>query len=787
MEQPLPTRKRFAGALRRRSRNAPKVATRAINQDAMSEEFQTVNEEVETSKEELQSLNEELTALNSQLQETLEQNRSVANDLENILNSADVATLFLDEQFNIRFFTPAVTPLFSMIASDIGRPLADLASHFAEGRLLADARAVLSSLTPITREVMAENGAWYTCRILPYRTKDNRIEGVVITFVDVTERKQAEDAVNAAKLAAETANLGKSRFLAAASHDLRQPLQTFILLLDLLEMEVEDSPASQLIVRGREALTAMSGMLNTLLDINQLEAGVISPEIVDFPIDDLLKRLRTEFAYHTQSRGLDWRVLPCELSVRSDPRLLEQMIRNLLSNAVKYTAKGGILLGCRRRGGKLRIEVWDTGPGIPSSQFREIFKEFHQIDNPGRDRSRGLGLGLAIVQRLGDMLHHVVNVRSRVSSGSVFTVDVPIVRKARGDVSAGAIPKRQKGPPQSGLILIVEDDRGIRDAFEMLLKATGHRTAVAASGEEAEEVIIRNGVRPDMAILDYNLPRGLTGVQILTRLRERLGSDLPALIVTGDISTETLSEISKQNCVHRSKPIKGETLTQVVQQILAEPRAPPNISSSRHVEAAGTQLGNIFVVDDDIGVCDAIRAMLRAEGALVETYTSGEEFLSNHDPHLDGCLLVDAKMPGMDGLELLERLKAKGQQLPAIMITGEGDVQMAVRAIKAGADDFIEKPIGRADLLARIAHAIEHSSDLSQWSTSRYAATARFAALTPRERQVMELVLVGQPSKNIAADLGVSQRTIESHRASLMRRVGAKTLPELVRLAVAAT
>jgi two-component system CheB/CheR fusion protein len=251
----------------------PKAAKRATNQAAMSEELPAVNEEVETSKEQLQSLNEELTALNSQLQEALEQNQSVVNDLENILNSTDVATLFLDGQFNIRFFTPAVTPLLGIIASDIGRPLADLVGHFAEGKLLADARAVLSSLTLITREVAAENGAWYICRILPYRTKDNRIEGVVITFVDVTERKRAEDAVNAAKLAAESVNLGKSRSLAAASRDLRQHLQAFTLLLDLLEMEVvEDSPASQLIVRGREALTAMTGVLNTPLDISQLEA-----------------------------------------------------------------------------------------------------------------------------------------------------------------------------------------------------------------------------------------------------------------------------------------------------------------------------------------------------------------------------------------------------------------------------------------------------------------------------------------------------------------------------------
>ncbi len=176
----------------------------------------------------------------------------------------------------------------------------------------------------------------------------------------------------------------------------------------------------QLVMRSEETLTAMAGMLNTLLDINQLEAGVIRPEIIDFPINTLFERMKTEFAYHTQTHELGWRVLPCRLAVRSDPRLLEQMIRNLLSNAVKCTEKAKILLGCRRRANKLRVEVWDTGLGIPEGQLRAIFEEFQQIDNPARELSRGLGLGLAIVQRLGNLLGHNIDVRSLHGRGSVF-------------------------------------------------------------------------------------------------------------------------------------------------------------------------------------------------------------------------------------------------------------------------------------------------------------------------------------------------------------------------------
>ena len=193
---------------------------------------------------------------------------------------------------------------------------------------------------------------------------------------------------------AELATIAKSRFLAAASHDLRQPLQTLALLQGLLAKTVEGERAQKLVTRLDDTLGAMSGMLNTLLDINQIEAGTVHAEKVAFPINGLLDRLRDEFAYHAQAKRISLRVVPCGLSINSDPRLLEQMIRNLLSNALKYTRQGKVLIGCRRHGAMLSIEVWDTGIGIPADEIEAIFEEYHQLDNPARERSRGLGLGL---------------------------------------------------------------------------------------------------------------------------------------------------------------------------------------------------------------------------------------------------------------------------------------------------------------------------------------------------------------------------------------------------------
>jgi len=781
------TRKDLENAIR--DREIAEEEIRAINEEAMSvnEEFQTTNEELETSQEELQSLNAELNALNNQLQETVEQHRATADDLQNILNSSDLATIFLDEKLNIRFYTPAAKALFSVIATDVGRPLADLARHFANPSLLSDARTVLANLVPVTREVEGENSAWYNCRTLPYRTKDNRIEGVVITFADITARKRTEAVAVAAEMQAQHANLGKSRFLAAASHDLRQPLQTLSLLQGLLAKTLKDKDALQLVARGDAVLMAMSGMLNTLLDINQLEAGVVLPEFVDFPINNLLDALEAEFAFPARAKGLNWRVLPCRLMVRSDPRLLGQMVRNLVSNAVKYTPDGGLVLGCRRRADKLRIEVWDTGLGIPAGQLRAIFEEFHQVDNPARKPGRGLGLGLAIVQRLAELLGVSVDVQSREGDGSVFSVEVPLsppgARPAPIVVEAGA----DALAAVRGSILIVEDDAALRDSLDLFFRADGHRVSVAADGDEAIRLVERGGLRPDFAIVDYNLPRERTGLQVLARLCEVLGHGLPALILTGDISTETLRDIAAQGYEQRTKPVAAEDLKRLIARLLSG-RAPPAARAKPSAPVADAAEGPvIFLIDDDHAVREAMRDLLRANGRRVEDYAGAEAFLEAYRSGDEGVLLVDAVMPGMDGFALLGRLAADGHPPPAIVITGNGDVSTAVRALRAGAADFIEKPVSETELLASIDHALEQLHRSTSLSPSHAEATKRLAKLTARQRLVLEAILAGQPNKNIAADLGISQRTVEAHRAAIMHKTGCRSLSELVRVALAAT
>ena len=416
---------------------------KAVNEEALSvnEEYQSTNEELLTSKEELQSLNEELTALNSQLQETLERQRTTANDLQNVLYSTDVATIFLDTRLNIRFFTPATKALFNVIAGDIGRPLADLNALARDTALLPDAAAVLKSTVPIEREIEARNGDWFIRRILPYRAENGDIEGVVITFANITERRHTAEALEAAERTARSANIAKSRFLAAASHDLRQPLQALKLVQGMLAKSIKDEPARKLLARLDDTVGAMSGMLNTLLDINQIEAGTVQAHKLAFPIDDILRRLRGEFTYVAQSQGLKLTVVPSSLIVLSDPQLLEQMTRNLLANALKYTRTGKVIVGCRRRGDQVTIEVIDTGIGIPRRELAAIFEEYHQLHNEARERSHGLRLGLSIVKRLGDLLDHHVGVRSVPNRGSSFWITVPMVGTAAAIMESAAVAK----------------------------------------------------------------------------------------------------------------------------------------------------------------------------------------------------------------------------------------------------------------------------------------------------------------------------------------------------------
>ena len=760
---------------------------KAVNEEASSvnEEYQSANEELLTSKEELQSLNEELTALNSQLQETLDRQRITATDLQNVLYSTNVATLFLDTDLNIRFFTPTTRSVFNIIPSDIGRPLSDLHSLAHDNELPADAARVLKHLTPVDREVETSKGLWFLRRVMPYLTDGdgtgNGVDGVVITFTDITERNRVARDLQAAKQEADLANIAKTRFLAAASHDLRQPLQSLALLQGLLAKTAGTDTTRQLVLRLDETIETMSGMLNTLLDINQFESGMVRVHKIDVPVNAIFERLKNEFMYHAQARGLTFKVMPCSLTIVTDPALLEQLIRNLLSNAMKYTQLGGVLLGCRRQHGCVRIEVRDSGIGIGDKDLEAIFDEYYQVDNPARQRSRGLGLGLSIVKRLADVLDHPISVRSQPGRGSVFSIEVrrPATVPTQQTDAATTSPdtlRLARTEQVKGTILVVEDDPEVRGLVQMLLESDGHRVVTAGNGPAALSMLDGYGPTPDLILADFNLPDAMTGVEAARRITERLKHKVPVIILTGDVSVATVRAIALSDCLGMNKPVRPDDLLATVQGLL----------SAGHPRSGAPASTMIYVVDDDADVRDLLTATLSEDGFRVASFGDAESFLAHFDSGLRACLLIDAGLPGMSGLELLHNLRAAGHALPAIMITGNSDVAMAVAAMKAGASDFLEKPVRPAELTASVDRALAQSVDATARSSWQAAAARHLDDLTLRQRQIMHLVLAGHPSKNIAADLGISQRTVENHRAAIMSKTGTKSLPALARLAMAA-
>jgi two-component system CheB/CheR fusion protein len=812
---------------------------------SINEELQSTNEELETSKEELQSLNEELATVNGQLEEKLIALEGTSDDLNNLLNSTDIATLFLDRERRIKRFTPAAVRLFTLIPGDVGRPITDVARRFDDPTLLDDAARVVETLIPIEAQVLAADGATLIRRILPYRTREHRIEGVVITFADITAsvragatiagrarqeaaladlgrsalaappeatlidealrrvvevldadcatlfelgfdgaatlgaaagrvaavleraplpadtlsdiahaaslripvlvrdyaedpqirphaafpqgsvasglaiafdraptrvlavhdrrpghfaeedqrflqsiatvfglaserqraaralaeavelardiidtqrlpvllvdaadrvvsasaayhrsfgttvatvagrpiadlpvgdsaelrvaieavraggppvvglalppvslegapaleliadvqrlgrtpthlvvtmedvsaRLRAERALVEARRVAERALAAKTRFLAAASHDLRQPLQGAILFHDLVAHRNRDPDLHGGLEDLGRALEAMRELLEMLLDISRLDAGIVEACPVRLALGPLLAQLAAEAAPQARLGGIGLRLVASSVAIRSDPKLLARILRNLVANALRYTEHGRVLIGCRRRGDVAAIQVWDTGRGISAEDLPGIFEEFQQLANPARERAKGLGLGLAIVRRLATLLGHPVDVRSWPGRGSVFEIQVPLLAAVAPPLVAPAVV----ASPAAGarrLVILVDDDPLVLVGLRTALGFAGYRTLAIGATEDLGPALTKldpGSVR--CAISDYRMPGAWTGIGVLQRIGALLGRDIPGILLTGDTSPERLREARASGFRLLHKPV----------------------------------------------------------------------------------------------------------------------------------------------------------------------------------------------------------------------------------------
>ena len=379
-------------------------------------------------------------------------------------------------------------------------------------------------------------------------------------------------AAEAARREAEIANRAKTQFFTAASHDLRQPLHAMGLFAEALRQRVHEPEVAQLVNSINESVDALEGLFSELLDITRIDSGVIEVHPQHFQVGDILRKLRLHFEPSAFEKGLSLRLRGGGRAVFADPLLVERVLRNLVSNAIRYTNDGTVLVGCRQRGDRVLLQVWDTGLGIRLDEQARIFDEFYQVPNTPKvspDQRKGLGLGLAIVKRLADLMEAKLTLRSTPGRGTVFTLELPLGRAPRP--SALLSVPGGKGPLGITLagrrIVVVEDEPAVRAGLEVLLAGWGAQIdafeSVAASrawAERSDPAV----VKPDLLIVDYRLEEGLNGVDAITALRARFGAAIPAILVTGSTMTGHDKEAHDHNFHLLIKPVVPNKLRAMI-------------------------------------------------------------------------------------------------------------------------------------------------------------------------------------------------------------------------------
>ena len=403
----------------------------------------------------------------------------------------------------------------------------------------------------------------------------------LLLSADVDVRKKAEESLRRAQIdlerkvaertqELELANAAKSRFLAMASHDLRQPLHALGLFVAQLRTPLKSGERTKTIERVDATRKEMDEMFNSLLDISRLDAGILTPKITEFPIARLLQKIETRFDQATREKGLRLRVRRSDAWVRSDAMLLERILLNLVSNAVRYTLRGGIVVGCRRRGEMLRIEVWDSGPGIPEDQKQNIFGEFFQLPAPERSRYGGLGLGLAIVDRLRLLLNHQIDLASTVGRGSRFAILVPMADECVTSTEPVDSPHPAAFAVEGKVILVIADAPIVLEGTGGLLGKWGYSVLTSGSDEAALTRLAERQQRPDLIISDYHLASGKTGIQAIEQINAAFGSSIPAILISGDTAPEPLRDAKDRGYILLHKPVDPMRLRAVMHEFFVD-------------------------------------------------------------------------------------------------------------------------------------------------------------------------------------------------------------------------
>jgi two-component system, sensor histidine kinase len=495
--------------------------------------------------------------------------------VRSVLDSSPDAMLLVDSHGEILFVNQQFSALFGYDREEVrGHKIEQLmperyrVQHVGHRNRFAVEKRLRPMGAGLDLYGQRKDGSEFPVEISLSPLRDGNEALVAATVRDVTDRKRVEHEIILAREVADRANQAKSRFLATASHDLRQPLQSLALLNGTLRRLVSHPDALEALEYQDQAIESMSRLLNALLDISKLESGAVKPERVDFPVARLFEEIHNEFVGVAANKGLKFDVARSASCVHSDPSLVEQILRNLVSNAIKYTHAGSVRVTCLSGPESVRIEVVDTGVGIPANQLQFIYDEFYQVGVPTNSSRDGYGLGLSIVQRLVSLLGLKLEVSSEVGKGSVFTLVLPLGRSTATASSERPAPVQAARQASAPLVLLVEDDPAVRDATRMLLKVEGYRVLTAGCLAEAESMAREHG-QLDLLVTDYHLSNGETGTQVIAALRASLGKPLKAVLITGDTSSAVKELQRDEHLRLASKPIHAEELLTLLKSLLA--------------------------------------------------------------------------------------------------------------------------------------------------------------------------------------------------------------------------
>jgi PAS domain S-box-containing protein len=498
--------------------------------------------------------------------------------LASVLESAPDAIVIVDAAGSILFASRRITTLCGYLPEEIvGQPIECLLPerfrHIHLGHRRDYARTSQPRPMGVDLDLYAlhKDGKELPVEISLSPIRDGERLLVAAALRDVTERKRIERELTQAREAADRANLAKSRFLATASHDLRQPLQTLSLLNGALRRVVRDPIAGEAVAQQGQAIDAMSRLTNALLDISKLESGAIRPDPADFAVAALFEEMRNEFASIAASKGLELRIEAAAPAAHSDPSLVGQILRNLVSNAIKYTPRGWVRLRSVPCPAGVRLEIADSGIGIPAEHLPYIYDEFYQVGVASNTSRQGYGLGLSIVHRLVRLLDLKLEVQSELGRGSTFALEMPAAEQDAKRVTAAPAGGRPEARAAPARILLVDDDEGVRNATAMLLKVEGFDVRCAASLAQANEAL-RQDARIDLVIADYHLQKGETGIEVIAAARAAAGERLGAVLVSGDTSS-TLRDVQATDRLRiASKPIKADELLSLLAELLPAKR-----------------------------------------------------------------------------------------------------------------------------------------------------------------------------------------------------------------------